>query len=439
MEGSMKRAPRSIYADIYVKEAHRIKGTPRVARPWRPKVIAWAGPAAFYPNRFYEPNAWYKSRITKPLLYPKMYVIDPDNHLLSLKERLAVPEIERYDIGFKKRNLLPIPSPLSESKSVPKLSRKIQSNYSRMRDDGVHTFIIVTIDLKAVEHWQLNIFHHFRIFDDLFHANVFFHNTQKMQLKWGSIGLYQGNLIDAADTSNKPDISIESLSGGFSSFVLLNLDGNPYDCDGEVVHWLVANIPDGKPVTDGTEIVPYLQVLPFKGTGYHRIVSLLLRHSEEVNLTQRKPKSLVLMDRILSVSQLYKEFEKQWSPSALSFAQASWDVSVNKALHKMGMKSPIYEYEYNPPVKMDQKEFPLKPQPFNLYLDQFRDPKEVHADLLKRRLQMRKINKNPEKPEYPDINYAEHKKNMPFWQHDNLMKENSGSGLYKALWDNPIS
>lgn len=47
----MKRAPRSIYADIYVKEAHRIKGTPRVARPWRPKVIAWAGPAAFYPNR----------------------------------------------------------------------------------------------------------------------------------------------------------------------------------------------------------------------------------------------------------------------------------------------------------------------------------------------------------------------------------------------------
>lgn len=48
----MKRAVRSIYADIYVKDAHRIRGTPRVARPWRPKVIAWAGPAAFYRNRF---------------------------------------------------------------------------------------------------------------------------------------------------------------------------------------------------------------------------------------------------------------------------------------------------------------------------------------------------------------------------------------------------
>lgn len=42
-----------------------------------------------FPCRFYEPNAWYKARITKPTLYPKMYVIDPDNHLLSLKERLA--------------------------------------------------------------------------------------------------------------------------------------------------------------------------------------------------------------------------------------------------------------------------------------------------------------------------------------------------------------
>ncbi|CAG9538003.1 unnamed protein product [Cercopithifilaria johnstoni] len=419
----MKRVPRSIYADIYVKEAHRIKGTPRVARPWRPKVIAWAGPAAFYRNRFYEPNAWYKARVTKPLLYPKMYVIDPENHLLSLKERLAVPEIQRYDIGFKRKNSIPIPSPPSESKNVLKLSRKIQ----------------LTIDLKAVEHWQLSIFHHFRIFDDLFHANVFFHNTQNMQLKWDSVGLYQGNLIDAADTSNKPTISVESLGGGFNSFVLLNLDGNPYDCDGDVVHWLVANIPDGKSVAEGAEIVPYLQVVPFKGTGYHRIACLLLRHNEVVNLTSRKPKSVMLMDRIFSVGQLYKEFEKQWTPSALSFAQASWDVSVNEALHRIGMKSPIYEYRYNPPVKVDQKEFPLRSQPFNLYLDQFRDPKEIHADLLKRRLQMRKIDKSPEQPEYPDIDYAEHKKNTPFWQHDRLMKENSGSGRYKALWSNPIS
>ncbi|MCP9258044.1 39s ribosomal protein [Dirofilaria immitis] len=294
----MKQAPRSIYADIFVKEAHRVKRTPRVARPWRPKVIAWAGPAAFYRNRFYEPNAWYKARITKPVLYPKMHVIDPDNHLLSLKDRLA------------EKNLPPIPS-LPSPENISDLSRKVQCN--------------------------------------------------------------------------KPDISIESLGDGFNSFVLLNLDGNPYNCDGEIIH------------------------------------------------------CASMMDRIFTVGQLYKEFENQWTPSAISFAQASWDVSVNEAFHRIGMKSPIYEYQYNPPVKMDQKEFPLKPQPFNLYLDQFRDPKEVNADLLKRRLQMREIDKNPEQPKYPDIDYAEHKKNIPFWQHDNLLKENSGSGRYKALWNNPIN
>lgn len=364
----MKRAFRSVYADIYVKDAHRIRGTPRVARPWRPKVIAWAGPAAFYRNRFYEPNAWYKARITKPVLYPKMHVIDVDNHLLSLKERLAVPETERYDIGFKK-SVLPISLQPSESKNVPKLSRKMH----------------LTINLKKVEHWQLSIFHHYRIFDDIFHTNVFFHNTQNMQLKWGSTGLYQGNLIDAADTSNKPDIWIQSLNGGFSSFVLLNLDGNPYSCGGEIVH------------------------------------------------------CPALIDRIFNVGQLYKEFEKQWTPSSLSFAQASWDASVNEALHRIGMKSPIYEYQYYPPVKMDQKEFPLKPQPFNLYLDQFRNPKEIHADLLKKRLQMRKADKSPEQPKYPDIDYVEHKRYMPFWQHDNLIKENSGFSRYRVLWSNPIS
>ncbi|VDK44396.1 unnamed protein product [Gongylonema pulchrum] len=103
------------------------------------------------------------------------------------------------------------------------------------------------------------------------------------------------------------------------------------------------------------------------------------------------------------------------------------------------MKAPIYEYEYNPPLKMDQKEFPIKPQPFHLYLDQFRDPKEVQAELLKKRLQMRALDKNPEQPKYPDIDYAKHKREMPHWLHEKLMKENTGTGKYRALWSNPIN
>lgn len=48
----MRAKTGSIYADLYVKRSHRARRLPTLARPWRPRVIAWAGPAAFYRNRF---------------------------------------------------------------------------------------------------------------------------------------------------------------------------------------------------------------------------------------------------------------------------------------------------------------------------------------------------------------------------------------------------
>lgn len=52
----------------------------------------------------------------------------------------------------------------------------------------------------------------------------------------------------------------------------------------------------------------------------------------------------------------------------------------------LGLKSPQFEYEYTPALKPEQKEFPKKAQPFDLYLDMYRDPKEVEAELLEERL-----------------------------------------------------
>ncbi|VDM74222.1 unnamed protein product [Strongylus vulgaris] len=63
---------------------------------------------------------------------------------------------------------------------------------------------------------------------------------------------------------------------------MLNLDGNPYEKEGSVAQWLIANIPDGKGIEDGQEIVKYVQPLPFCGTGYHRVAFLLFRHSQKI-------------------------------------------------------------------------------------------------------------------------------------------------------------
>ena len=50
---------------------------PRVDRHWRPKVIAAAGPSAFFRNRFYNIDKWYKARIDVPTRLPPLRTIEP--------------------------------------------------------------------------------------------------------------------------------------------------------------------------------------------------------------------------------------------------------------------------------------------------------------------------------------------------------------------------
>jgi len=44
------------------------------------------------------------------------------------------------------------------------------------------------------------------------------------------------------------------------------------------------------------------------------------------------------------------------------------------------------------------------------------------------------------KPKYPDIDYGEHKKKgMPPWQHQQLIKRNTGSGVYASLYEDYVN
>uniref|UniRef100_A0A915LNG4 Uncharacterized protein n=1 Tax=Meloidogyne javanica TaxID=6303 RepID=A0A915LNG4_MELJA len=95
----------SIYARLYVKRSRRARNTPRVSRPWRPRVIAWAGPDAFIRNRFYELDNWYKARIHKPELLPNLHLIDPDTIFESFEEKIKgenEKEKNLLNIGFKR-------------------------------------------------------------------------------------------------------------------------------------------------------------------------------------------------------------------------------------------------------------------------------------------------------------------------------------------------
>uniref|UniRef100_A0A1I7XQU0 Glutaredoxin domain-containing protein n=1 Tax=Heterorhabditis bacteriophora TaxID=37862 RepID=A0A1I7XQU0_HETBA len=326
----------SAYARL-VPKLRRSKKLPKIDRPWRPHMIAWAGPAAFYPNRFYEIDNWYKARIDKPENVPKFHIIDPANHQLSLAELLkkvyhyiTLELPEAINIGFKPRYEAIIPKSTKQKEHLEKNARNMERKF------------------------------------------------YKMDIAFGHNGVYCGNIIAAETTNTTPKVSIESIkSHGFNTLVMVNIDGNPYDKHGEIAQWIVANIPDGYDIEHGNEILPYMQPLPFCGTGYHRISFVLFRHEEPI-VNFPKLDSMTLIGRVFSLSDFYKISESVLTPSAISFFQSSYDDSVKQQMHSMG----VLNFFLSGSLLMKCIVFPFSFR----YFDMYRDSKDVDAEVLEERL-----------------------------------------------------
>ncbi|CCD68049.1 Large ribosomal subunit protein mL38 [Caenorhabditis elegans] len=403
------------YARLVPKK-YRSKTLPKIDRPWRPRVIAWAGPAAFYPNRFYEVDKWYKARIDKPEKLPEMHIIEPAEHMKSLKVLMQKSEIEQINIGFKRREV----AGKAEKSAEDRIELERKSRHMQLK-----------IDIDHLDVENLSIYRHFQVFDHLFGDNIFFENVQNLQVNFeNDIVVHSGNVITANSTLKRPEITIESVGngGGFNTLLMINLDGNALDLgkNGEIVQWMISNIPDGEAISAGSEIIDYLQPLPFYGTGYHRVAFVLFRHEKPVDF-QIQGNSLDT--RIHEISKFYKKHEATITPSAIRFFQTSYDNSVKMALHGLGMTSPLYEYEHRPALKPAQREFPEKPQPFDLYLDMYRDPKEVEQEMLEKRLAEVKLDYVKE-PKWVDTDYVENKKKLPAWLHAKKL-ERDGVGHAK--------
>lgn len=381
----------------------------------RPRAIAWAGPDAFYPNRFYEMDRWYKARIQRPELLPKLYVVDVNNIYKSYEELTKKPLIDKIDIGFKVIN------------------EKIKA----VKDKKEFTeFDEVIIDIENLKFNQLEVFNHNNIFQDLFQSNVYFNITQETNFIYGDNKITRGNLVQCSDMKNQPIVKLESFnSNAYNTVVMVNLDGNTFTEDGQILHWMVSNIPDGKDISEGDTIIPYLQPLVFKGTGYHRIVFVTFRHKEKINLNNVIENSNKLSGRVFNMLKFYKINEDSLTPCSVNFSQVTWDESVDETLDKIGEDVPEFKYEWRDPLVRKQREFPENSQPFDLYFDMYRPKELVYDEIEKMKLEMSTSDGPPKKPKYPDFNYVNNKKNMPHWEHSRLIRKNVGEGVFGRLYE----
>lgn len=137
------------------------------------------------------------------------------------------------------------------------------------------------------------ITHHFSVFEDLFGRGAYFYNTQDVDVSYGEKNSVRfGNVISSSLSTQKPAVSIESGKNGLTSMLMLNLEGGILEQTAEdaaigspqLVHWLVSNIEDGKDVDSGDQNVPYLQPIPFYGTGFHRIAFVFFRHNQRIDV-----------------------------------------------------------------------------------------------------------------------------------------------------------
>lgn len=91
----------------------------------------------------------------------------------------------------------------------------------------------------------------------------------------------------------------------------------------------------------------------------------------------------------------------------------------------LDMKEPVYEYEFPEAHIKEQEQFPLR-QPFNLYMDKYRDPKQIHKEYLQRKLAKTHPFDGPE----PSLRYpnAHSIKNVPSWVKTEKKKDRLGWG-----------
>lgn len=316
------------------------------------------------------------------------------------------PELDRQvNIGF----------PLAQQKDTEDAEHKKQNHWMKTRTglEYAARHRQLKLELKDVKDKWLKehgpqhirtIADHYGVYNDLFGV-AFFYNTTPLYICYDYdeefvTPVYYGNKIAPSEAALPPFVEYESPSDALWTLVMSSPDGDLQHNDKECLHWLIANIP-GSDIHKGEHLCSYLQPFPPRGVGYMRYVFVLYKQSKRLDLGayQRSPECKSLSERTFSTLEFYRKHQQDLTPSSLCFFQSQWDTSVRSFFHDiLQMKEPSYEFIQPPNYHPAQKRYPHR-QPFNLYLDRYRDVKDIQEEVLKERLKT----VDPFKPPAPQL------------------------------------
>ncbi|XP_058061900.1 large ribosomal subunit protein mL38 [Anopheles bellator] len=311
--------------------------------------------------------------------------------------------------------------------------RKLDVNIDQVREEWLQT--------SGPFHIR-RIAEHYGVFEHLFGTAYFVPRVElRIHFEAADGALHPvryGNLLKPTEAQSAPSVEFDGRfqfagpaktgkNESWWSLLLTNPDGHFEDGEKEYCHWFVGNIPDGD-IKRGEVLMPYLQPFPPKGTGYHRHIFVLYKQDAgKIDFSGYKLSNpYSLPERTFRTLDFYRTHQERITPAGLAFFQCDWDATLPAFYHeKLGMRHPVFEYDFPRPYLRDQEWFPQR-KPFNLYLDKYRDPAQIRQEYLLRKLAKTHPFEGPERPlRFPN---AHSLRDIPSWLRTEMKKDRLGWG-----------
>ncbi|XP_053612666.1 large ribosomal subunit protein mL38 [Plodia interpunctella] len=332
------------------------------------------------------------------------------DEVYSTRIDIGLPRIKKSASDSRNERLQHVKN-LKTDKNLEQLARnhKLSIDLSEARSDWLKTIS---------PYHKRQIAEHYGVFEHLY-GEGYFIPFMNLDIQYNLkndlfLPVCCGNVIKPAEALEYPTVSYESDGDSLWTLALTSLDGHLTEGEKEYLHWMVANIP-GDSVEKGDTIAEYLRPFPLKGTGYHRYVFVLYKQDGHVSYDLPKViQSSPLEERTFITREWYKQYQDAITPVGLAFFQCDWDQTVRDFFHHtLKTKEPIYEYDFPEPYIRPQEWFPRR-KAFNIYMDKYRDPKEINKEYLLTKLKKEDPFKTPPAPlRFPNAHPLP--RNMPSW------------------------